>query len=83
MDECLWRVGLDGRTPCNRLDRSTALEIVTTVTGVMREALVAGGTSFDALYVNVKKRRAPSKMAQLCSLEPPDGKQPLVTQARF
>jgi len=52
-DECLWRVGLDGKTPCNHLDRSTAVEIVTTVTGVMSEALVAGGTSFDALYVNV------------------------------
>jgi formamidopyrimidine-DNA glycosylase len=52
-DECLWRVGLDGTTPCERLDRSTALEIVTAVTQVMNEALVAGGTSFDSLYVNV------------------------------
>ncbi len=52
-DECLWRVGLDGATPCERLDRSTAVEIVTAVTQVMNEALVAGGTSFDSLYVNV------------------------------
>ena len=52
-DECLWRVGLDGRTPCNHLDRYKALEIVNAVTDVMNEALVAGGTSFDALYVNV------------------------------
>ncbi len=52
-DECLWRVGLDGTTPCDRLDRSVAAEIVAAVTGVMNEALVAGGTSFDALYVNV------------------------------
>lgn len=52
-DECLWRVGLDGTTPCERLDRSTAVEIVSAVTKVMNEALVAGGTSFDELYVNV------------------------------
>jgi formamidopyrimidine-DNA glycosylase len=52
-DECLWRVGLDGRTPCERIDRSTAVAIVTAVTQVMHEALVAGGTSFDSLYVNV------------------------------
>lgn len=52
-DECLWRVGLDGTTPCERLDTLTALEIVSAVTKVMNEALVAGGTSFDSLYVNV------------------------------
>lgn len=52
-DECLWRVGLDGATPCERLDRARAIEIVTAVTEVMNEALVAGGTSFDSLYVNV------------------------------
>jgi formamidopyrimidine-DNA glycosylase len=52
-DECLWRVGLDGTTPCDQLDASTAVEIVSAVTKVMNEALVAGGTSFDSLYVNV------------------------------
>ena len=52
-DECLWRVGVDGATPCDRLNRSTAVEMVSSVTEVMNEALVAGGTSFDSLYVNV------------------------------
>lgn len=52
-DECLWRVGLDGTTPCVKLDRSTAGQIVAAATQVMNEALVAGGTSFDSLYVNV------------------------------
>jgi formamidopyrimidine-DNA glycosylase len=52
-DECLWRVGLDGTTPCDRLDRLSAVKIVMAVTQVMNEALVAGGTSFDSLYVNV------------------------------
>jgi formamidopyrimidine-DNA glycosylase len=52
-DECLWRVGLDGTTPCERLDRRTGVEIVSAVTKVMNDALVAGGTSFDSLYVNV------------------------------
>jgi formamidopyrimidine-DNA glycosylase len=52
-DECLWRVGLDGTTPCNYLETSVATKIVAAVTAVMNEALVAGGTSFDALYVNV------------------------------
>jgi len=52
-DECLWRVGLDGTTPCDRLDKAIIVEIVAAVTGVMNEALDAGGTSFDSLYVNV------------------------------
>ncbi len=52
-DECLWRVGLDGATPCDRLNRLVTEQIVSAVTGVMNEALVAGGTSFDGLYVNV------------------------------
>ena len=52
-DECLWRIGLDGRTPCNHLTATHAADIVQVVTQVMHEALVAGGTSFDALYVNV------------------------------
>lgn len=52
-DESLWRVGLDGTTPCNHLSGTDVNDIVTSVTDVMNEALVAGGTSFDALYVNV------------------------------
>ena len=52
-DECLWRVGLDGATPCDQLERTVVAEIIKAVTEVMKEALVAGGTSFDRLYVNV------------------------------
>jgi len=52
-DEALWRARLHGARPAARLTRPAALALLGHVTGVMREAMMAGGTSFDALYVNV------------------------------
>ncbi|GDY32570.1 bifunctional DNA-formamidopyrimidine glycosylase/DNA-(apurinic or apyrimidinic site) lyase [Gandjariella thermophila] len=52
-DEALWRVELHGRRPTDRLTRSQASALLAATAEVMREALAAGGTSFDALYVNV------------------------------
>jgi len=52
-DEALWRSRLHGERDAAALSRRAALGLLTNVSDVMAEALRHGGTSFDALYVNV------------------------------
>jgi formamidopyrimidine-DNA glycosylase len=52
-DEALWRARLHGARPTGALTRPAALRLLGHVRDVLSEAIVAGGTSFDALYVNV------------------------------
>lgn len=52
-DESLWRSRLHGQRPTGALRRSDVETLVEHVRDVLTEALAAGGTSFDALYVNV------------------------------
>jgi len=52
-DEALWRARLHGERPGERLTRAQALELLGHCRDVMSAALDVGGTSFDALYVNV------------------------------
>jgi formamidopyrimidine-DNA glycosylase len=52
-DEALWRAKLHWARPTDRLTVARAGELLDAATQVMREALGAGGTSFDALYVNI------------------------------
>lgn len=52
-DEALWRARLHWARPTDRLTAAKARELLDAAAEVMREALGAGGTSFDALYVNV------------------------------
>ncbi len=52
-DEALWRSRLHGERPGDRLTRAQVRELLGHVRAVMGEALAQGGTSFDALYVNV------------------------------
>ena len=52
-DEALWRARLHGSRPTATLTRGQGRSLLAAVTEVMTEALAAGGTSFDALYVNV------------------------------
>jgi formamidopyrimidine-DNA glycosylase len=52
-DEALWRAQLHGSQPTATLTRAQGRAVLAAVTEVMTEALAAGGTSFDALYVNV------------------------------
>lgn len=52
-DEALWRARLHYRRPTETLTRPAARLVLAAATEVMTEALNAGGTSFDALYVNV------------------------------
>lgn len=52
-DEALWRAGLHWARPTVTLTRPEGRGLLDAVTEVMHDALRAGGTSFDALYVNV------------------------------
>jgi formamidopyrimidine-DNA glycosylase len=52
-DESLWRAGVHGARPTAALTRPAAGRLLGHVVAVMTEALAQGGTSFDALYVNV------------------------------
>ena len=52
-DEALWRAQLHGERPGDRLTGPALRGLLGHVRDVMGEALAQGGTSFDALYVNV------------------------------
>jgi len=52
-DESLWRARLHGARPTETLTRPAVRRVLTAAAEVMTEALGHGGTSFDALYVNV------------------------------
>jgi formamidopyrimidine-DNA glycosylase len=52
-DEALWRAKLHGERMSSGLRRPAVLALLAEVRAVLGEAIVAGGTSFDALYVNV------------------------------
>jgi formamidopyrimidine-DNA glycosylase len=52
-DEALWRARLHGARPTDALTRPAAHRLLGHVRDVLREALGAGGTSFDSLYVDV------------------------------
>jgi formamidopyrimidine-DNA glycosylase len=53
-DESLWRAGLHYARPTETLNRPEVDRLLMGVRAVMAEALVAGGTSFDALYVSTE-----------------------------
>jgi formamidopyrimidine-DNA glycosylase len=55
-DEALWRTRLHGERPVDRLSRATVTTLLGAVRAVLAEAVAAGGTSFDALYVDVNGR---------------------------
>jgi formamidopyrimidine-DNA glycosylase len=52
-DESLWRARLHGERRGQTLRPAQVRELLTQVRAVLTESLRAGGTSFDALYVNV------------------------------
>ncbi|MGH3279103.1 MAG: bifunctional DNA-formamidopyrimidine glycosylase/DNA-(apurinic or apyrimidinic site) lyase [Trebonia sp.] len=52
-DEALWRAQLHWARPTDTLKRTEASRLLDAVRDVLTEALEGGGTSFDALYVNV------------------------------
>jgi formamidopyrimidine-DNA glycosylase len=52
-DEALWRAQLHGARPTDAMTKPAVRRLLAHVRDVLSEAIVAGGTSFDALYVNV------------------------------
>lgn len=52
-DESLWRARLHGGRAASRISAADLTQLLGAVRTVMGEALLAGGTSFDSLYVNV------------------------------
>jgi formamidopyrimidine-DNA glycosylase len=52
-DEALWRARLHWARPTDTLKKAEVSRLLEAVREVLTEALKAGGTSFDALYVNV------------------------------
>ena len=52
-DEALWRSGLHWARAADRLRATEVARLIEAVQDVFTEALEAGGTSFDSLYVNV------------------------------
>jgi len=52
-DEALWRAQLHGARPTDAMTKPAVRRLLGHVRDVLSEAIVAGGTSFDALYVNV------------------------------
>jgi formamidopyrimidine-DNA glycosylase len=52
-DEALWRAGVHGERLCSALTKPALGRVLDHARDVMLEALGQGGTSFDALYVNV------------------------------
>lgn len=52
-DEALWRSQVHYATPGQQLSERDVRAVLDAANTVMREALAQGGTSFDALYVNV------------------------------
>lgn len=52
-DESLWRAKIHPETPACDLSTRKIGSLIDSATTVMAEAIEAGGTSFDALYINV------------------------------
>jgi formamidopyrimidine-DNA glycosylase len=52
-DEALWRSRLHWARPTEKIAAAQGRELLSAAAAVMNSALKAGGTSFDALYVNV------------------------------
>ena len=53
-DEALWSAQVHGERPGNRIKSADVRRVLTAARDVMIAALAQGGTSFDALYVNVE-----------------------------
>ncbi|WP_084102727.1 bifunctional DNA-formamidopyrimidine glycosylase/DNA-(apurinic or apyrimidinic site) lyase [Demequina sp. NBRC 110051] len=52
-DEALWLARVNPERPAHAVNPATASALLSATQDVMRSALAQGGTSFDALYVNV------------------------------
>lgn len=62
-DESLWRARIHPETPACDISVRKIGELVEAATTVMAQAIEAGGTSFDALYINVNGESGYFKMS--------------------
>ena len=62
-DESLWRARIHPETPACDLSFRKIGALVDDATTVMAQAIAAGGTSFDALYINVNGKSGYFKMS--------------------
>lgn len=62
-DESLWRSKIHPETPACDISVRKIGELVDAATNVMAQAIEAGGTSFDALYINVNGESGYFKMS--------------------
>lgn len=62
-DESLWRAKIHPETPACDISVRKIGELVDAATNVMAQAIEAGGTSFDALYINVNGESGYFKMS--------------------
>ncbi|WP_353067207.1 hypothetical protein [Arcanobacterium hippocoleae] len=52
-DEALWEAKINGMMPANKIPVARLKKLFIAAANVMTRSIAAGGTSFDALYVNV------------------------------
>ncbi|MHA7207612.1 bifunctional DNA-formamidopyrimidine glycosylase/DNA-(apurinic or apyrimidinic site) lyase [Arthrobacter sp. MDT1-65] len=90
-DEALWAARLHYARPTDTLRRPDTLRIIGAATDVMTRALAAGGTSFDALYVNVngasgyfaRDLEAYGRAGQPCRRCASEGRETLIRREAF
>lgn len=90
-DEALWRAQIHYLRPANALKRKQVFALAEALSQVMGEALEAGGTSFDSLYVNVngasgyfdRSLNAYGRAGKLCTRCLADGRETLMKRDAF
>ncbi|MEV4902165.1 bifunctional DNA-formamidopyrimidine glycosylase/DNA-(apurinic or apyrimidinic site) lyase [Citricoccus sp. NPDC055426] len=90
-DEALWRARLHYARPTETLNRGESARLLTAVQDVMEDALAQGGTSFDALYVNVngesgyfdRSLNVYGQAGRMCPRCAAEGRDSLIVKDRF
>ena len=90
-DEALWAARLHPERPTQRMTRAQTRAVLAAVQDVMRRALAVGGTSFDAIYVNVDGRsgyfarslEAYGRTGQPCRRCAAEGRRTLIVREPF
>jgi formamidopyrimidine-DNA glycosylase len=90
-DEALWRARLHYARPTETLNRTESARLLQAVREVMEAALDQGGTSFDALYVNVngqsgyfdRSLNVYGQAGRPCPRCAAEGRQTLIVKDRF
>lgn len=90
-DEALWQARLHYARPTETLNRGESARLLAAVRDVMEDALAQGGTSFDALYVNVngesgyfdRSLNVYGQAGRMCPRCAAEGRDTLIVKDRF